>query len=64
MVIIMNVAGCYNELLAWLSQMVDDHFMRDIHKNMWKVCAATAELDSALQSMPEWDSTVRKIAAI
>lgn len=63
-IVIMNVLGCYDSLLTWLDQMVDGHFMREIHKNMWKVCAATAELDSALQSMPEWDSTVRKIAAI
>ncbi len=63
-IVIMNVAGCYNELLAWLSQMVDDHFMREVHKNMWKVCTETSGLADALVEMPAWDSSVRKIAAI
>lgn len=63
-IVIMNVMGCYDSLLAWLDQMVDEHFMRDIHKNMWKVCQETIELEDVLQEMPAWDSSVRKIAAI
>lgn len=63
-IVIMNVAGCYNELLAWLGQMIDDHFMREVHKNMWKVCTETSGLADALVEMPAWDCSVRKIAAI
>lgn len=63
-IVIMNVLGCYDPLLAWLDKMIDARFMRDIHRNMWKVCTETVELDNVLREMPEWDSSVRKIAAI
>ena len=63
-VIILNIDGYYDHLLAQLDQALEDKFMRDIHAGIWQVATTAAEAVEMLFSIPKWDKSVRKFAAI
>ena len=63
-VIILNIDGYYDHLLAQLNRALDDKFMRDIHAGIWQVATTPLEAVEMLFSTPNWDKSVRKFAAI
>ena len=63
-IIILNVDGFYDHLLAQLSKAVEDNFMRSIHADIWRVATTPEEAIELLLSTPTWDKSVRKFAAI
>ena len=63
-IIILNMNGYYNSLINMLHQAVDEKFMREIHKDMWKVVETPEEVLSAIENSSSWDSNARKFAAI
>lgn len=63
-VVIVNIDGYYDLLLQMLDRMVEQHFMREIHRNMWTVVNSASEILEAIRNAPQWDRSVRKIAAI
>jgi predicted Rossmann-fold nucleotide-binding protein len=58
------VDGYYDALLAQLERALDDHFMRPIHANIWKVATTPEEAIALLLGTPEWDKNIRRFAAI
>jgi uncharacterized protein (TIGR00730 family) len=63
-IVILNVDGYYDALLAQLERALDDHFMRPIHANIWKVATTPVEAIALLLGTPEWDKNIRRFAAI
>ena len=63
-VIILNIDGYYDHLLAQLNRALEDKFMRDIHAGIWQVATTPSEAVEMLFSTPNWDKNVRKFAAI
>lgn len=63
-VVILNVDGFYDPLLALLENAVDRHFMRPEHKDIWQVASAPEEAVDLLYSTPLWSKEIRKFAAI
>lgn len=63
-VIILNIDGYYDHLLALLDRALEDKFMRDIHAHIWKVATTPEEAVELLFNTPNWDKNVRKFAAI
>lgn len=63
-IIILNVKGFYDPLLAQLQQAVDEHFMRPQHADIWRVATTVDEAIELVFSTPLWDKSVRKLAAI
>ena len=63
-IIILNVDGFYDHLLAQLSKAVEDNFMRSIHADIWRVATTPEEAIELLLATPTWDKSVRKFAAI
>ena len=63
-IIILNIDGFYDHLLAQLSKAVEDNFMRSIHADIWRVATTPEEAIELLLSTPTWDKNVRKFAAI
>ena len=63
-IIILNVDGFYDHLLAQLCKAVEDNFMRSIHADIWRVATTPEEAIELLLSTPTWDKSVRKFAAI
>ena len=63
-VVLLNTDGYFDAILALLDRMVDDHFLRDIHRQMYVVVDSADKVIDALRNAPEWDSATRREAAI
>lgn len=63
-IIILNIDGFYDNLLAQLNKAIEDNFMRSIHADIWKVATTPQEAIELLLSTPSWDKGIRKFAAI
>lgn len=63
-IIVLNIDGYYDHLLAQLARAVEDNFMRSVHANIWQVATTPQEAMELLLNTPNWDKSVRKFAAI
>lgn len=63
-IVVLNVDGYYDSLLAQLSKAVEENFMRDIHADIWTVATTPEEAIEQLLNTPKWNKDIRKFAAI
>jgi len=63
-IVIVNLEGYFDALITMLDRAVDEHFMRDEHREMWKVVETPEEVLSAIQNSTAWDSNARSFAAL
>ena len=63
-IIVLNIDGYYDHLLAQLARAVEDNFMRSVHADIWQVATTPQEAVELLLNTPNWDKSVRKFAAI
>ncbi|MGL4994286.1 MAG: TIGR00730 family Rossman fold protein [Bacteroidales bacterium] len=63
-IIVVNIDGFYDPLVTLLERAIEQNFMRDVHAKMWLVVATIEEAVQALHSEHDWDSSLRKFAAI
>ena len=63
-IVIMNIDGYFNDLIAMLHRAVDEQFMRTEHKQMWEVVSTPEEVLSAIINSEKWDKNARSFAAI
>lgn len=64
-IVILNINGYYDLLLSALDRMVDEHFMRDIHRHtMFTVVNNVEDIIPAIMNAPTWDKTIRREAAL
>ena len=63
-IVILNTNGYYDALLAQLQTAIDEHFMRTIHADIWRVASTPDEAVEMVMTTPKWDGSIRKFAAI
>lgn len=63
-IVILNVNGFFDPLLAMLRRAVDERFMRPEHASIWQVADTPAEAVELLYTTPWWDKNIRKFAAL
>lgn len=63
-IVILNINHFYDPLLEMLQQAIDQHFMRQEHKNIWHVAETPEEAVDLLYTIPHWSKEIRKFAAI
>lgn len=63
-VVILNTNHFYDPLLAMLQQAVDQQFMRPQHQTLWAVADTPEEAVELIHTIPQWDRSLRKFAAI
>lgn len=63
-VVLLNIDGWFDTIIKLIDEMVEAHFLRDIHKNMFVVVNTADEVIDALRNAPTWDSSIRREAAI
>lgn len=63
-IVILNVDGYYDALLAQLEKAVDEYFMRGEHRRIWQIAATAEEAVRLAETTPLWDTSVRKFAAL
>lgn len=63
-VVILNVKGYFDPLLAMLQRAVEENFMRTQHGSIWHVAKTVQEAVELVHTVPLWDASIRKFAAI
>ena len=63
-IVIVNIEGYFDALIAMLNRAVDEHFMREEHRQMWVVVETPEEVLSAIQNSANWDENARSFAAL
>lgn len=63
-VVILNTDGYYDDLLHCLDRMVEERFMRNLHKDMYRVVATPEEVIPAILTSAPWDTSYRKQAQL
>ncbi len=62
-IVILNTAGFYNHLNEFFHKMMEGHFMRHMHKDIWQMVGSPAEVLNAIDTASPWDGTAIKFAA-
>ena len=63
-VVLLNIDGWFDTIIKLIDEMVEAHFLRDIHKKMFVVVNTADEVIDALRNAPKWDASIRREAAI
>ena len=63
-IVIVNLEGYFDALITMLDRAVDEHFMRNEHREMWKVVDTPEEVLGAIQNSMVWDTNSRSFAAL
>lgn len=63
-IVILNIDGYYDHLLLQLERGIEEHFMGERHRQIWRVATTAREAVDLVLSTPLWDASVRKFAAI
>jgi len=63
-IVIVNLEGYFDALIAMLNRAVEEHFMRNEHREMWKIVETPEEVLGAIQDSTVWDSSSRNFAAL
>lgn len=63
-VVILNVKGYFDPLLAMLQRAVEENFMCTQHGSIWHVAKTVREAVELVHTVPLWDVSIRKFAAI
>ncbi len=63
-IVILNVEGFYDHLLRHLEHSMEENFMRDAHRDLWKVATSAEEAIELVFNTPLIDESVRRFAKI
>ena len=63
-IVILNIEGYYDPLIAMLQNAINGNFMRKEHEVIWQVATTAQEAVECLYHAPTWRREIRKYAAI
>ena len=63
-IVILNVAGYYDDLLRHLQRTIEENFMRPEHAGIWRVATTAEEAIEMVFTAPLVDESVRQFAKI
>lgn len=63
-IVILNTNGFFDPLLDMLMRAIDENFMRRQHGDIWHVATTPEEAVELIHTVPVWDVSIRKFAAI
>ena len=63
-IVILNIEGYYDPLIAMLQNAINGNFMRKEHEAIWQVATTAEEAVECLYHAPAWSREIRKFAAI
>ena len=63
-IVILNTNGFFDPLLEMLTRAIGENFMRRQHGEIWHVATTPEEAVELIYTVPDWDASIRKFAAI
>ncbi|HEX9656247.1 MAG TPA: TIGR00730 family Rossman fold protein [Bacteroidota bacterium] len=61
-IILLNTRGAYDRVVDVLEHCVEERFMDDRHRGMWRVASTPAEIIPAIHQSPLWPENARSFA--
>jgi uncharacterized protein (TIGR00730 family) len=61
-IIIINTNRFFDPFLQMLERMVEERFMRSLHRDIWTVVEQPEQVLDAIRNAPDWDGSVIKYA--
>lgn len=61
-IVIINTKGFFNPFLEMLDRMVEEKFMRPVHRDIWTVIDEPGQVMDAIRNAPDWDGSAIKYA--
>ena len=63
-VIIVNTDGFYDPFIRFLEKLIEENFMRELHREIWTVIDTPLQLMGTLRDTPLWDANNTFLAQI
>lgn len=63
-IIILNINGFYNSLLAMFKNAIDANFMRPEHEKIWHIATTPEEAVNMLYTIPDWNKDIQKLTTV
>lgn len=63
-IVILNTKGYFDPLIDMLKRAADENFMRKQHMDIWALADTPEQAIELVNTMPKWDASIRKFAAI
>ncbi|MDN5864747.1 MAG: TIGR00730 family Rossman fold protein [Gammaproteobacteria bacterium] len=61
-IVLLNTRGFFSPLLAFMDQIVGEHFMNPEHVNMWQLATEPSDVLPAIATAPAWNRDARNRA--
>jgi uncharacterized protein (TIGR00730 family) len=53
-IIILNINHFYDPLVALLDRCIEEHFMSELHRNIWQIITDPSKIIEAIKNAPTW----------
>ena len=63
-IIVLNTNGFYSHLEQMVERMIEEHFMRPEHREIWQFVTTPEEIIPAIKNAPKWDESAIEFAAV
>jgi len=63
-IIVLNTDGFYTHLEMLIEKMIEEHFLRHEHRDIWRLVNTPEEVIPAIKSSPSWDSSAINFAVV
>lgn len=63
-IVVLNAENYFTPLLQQLERAIDERFMRELHRDLWKVAANAAEAIRLCEETAAWNPSLTKFAAL
>lgn len=63
-IVFVNIKGYFNFCLKLLDHCIDEHFMREMHRNMWLSIDRVEDVIEAIKKAYKWNSNARHFAVV
>jgi len=63
-IVVLNTDGFYTHLELLIEKMIDEHFLRHEHRDIWRLVNTPEEVIPAIQNSPSWDASAINFAVV
>jgi uncharacterized protein (TIGR00730 family) len=63
-ILILNINGFYNHLIALLDNCIGEKFMTEKHREMWTILEDPSDIMNALENAPKWSDDAIQYAKV
>ena len=61
-IVILDTRGYFTPLIEMLEKAVSERFMREIHRSLWSIADTPQQAVELVKTIPQWDTTISKMA--